>query len=81
VKKKSGMMARKSLDDEIYLVPYEKHHLFEETIAEIDALRDQLLKQLQTVSDSLQYNSKIVIPTGQSLVNVVADLSGMAVRK
>jgi regulator of protease activity HflC (stomatin/prohibitin superfamily) len=41
----------------------------------------QLLKQLQTVSESLQANSKIVIPTGQSLVNVVADLSGMAVRK
>ncbi len=41
----------------------------------------QLLKQLQTVSESLQTNSKIVIPTGQSLVNVVADLSGMAVRK
>ena len=37
----------------------------------------QLLKQLQTVAESLQANSKIVIPTGQSLVNVVGDLAGM----
>jgi regulator of protease activity HflC (stomatin/prohibitin superfamily) len=41
----------------------------------------QLLKQLQTVTDSLQSNSKIVIPTGQSLVNVVGDLAGMAPAK
>ncbi len=41
----------------------------------------QLLKQLQTVTESLQNNSKIVIPAGQSLVNVVGDLSGMTVKK
>jgi regulator of protease activity HflC (stomatin/prohibitin superfamily) len=37
----------------------------------------QLLKQLQTVTESLQANSKIVIPSGQSLVNVVGDLAGI----
>lgn len=37
----------------------------------------QLLKQLQTVAEALQTNSKIVIPTGQSLVNVVGDLAGI----
>jgi regulator of protease activity HflC (stomatin/prohibitin superfamily) len=37
----------------------------------------QLLKQLQTVTESLQANSKIVIPAGQSLVNVVGDLAGI----
>lgn len=41
----------------------------------------QLLKQLQTVTESLQANSKIVIPTGQSLVNVVGDLAGMTTSK
>ena len=41
----------------------------------------QLLKQLQTVTESLQANSKIVIPTGQSLVNVVGDLAGMTASK
>jgi regulator of protease activity HflC (stomatin/prohibitin superfamily) len=41
----------------------------------------QLLKQLQTVTESLQNNAKIVIPAGQSLVNVVGDLSGMTVKK
>jgi len=40
-----------------------------------------LLRQLQTVSESLQSNSKIVIPTGQSLVNVVGDLAGIAAKK
>jgi regulator of protease activity HflC (stomatin/prohibitin superfamily) len=38
----------------------------------------QILKQLQTVTESLQANSKIVLPTGQSLVNVVGDLAGLA---
>ncbi len=38
----------------------------------------QLLKQLQTVTESLQANSKFVIPTGQSLVNVVGDLAGIS---
>ncbi len=41
----------------------------------------QLLKQLQTVTESLQANSKIVIPAGQSLVNVVGDLAGLATTK
>lgn len=41
----------------------------------------QLLKQLQTVTESLHANSKIVIPAGQSLVNVVGDLSGMTTKK
>jgi len=41
----------------------------------------QLLKQLQTVTESLQTNSKIVIPTGQSLVNVVGDLAGLTAAK
>ena len=41
----------------------------------------QLLKQLQTVTESLQANSKIVIPTGQSLINVVGDLAGMTPTK
>jgi regulator of protease activity HflC (stomatin/prohibitin superfamily) len=41
----------------------------------------QLLKQLQTVTDSLQANSKIVIPAGQSLVNVVGDLAGMTAKQ
>jgi regulator of protease activity HflC (stomatin/prohibitin superfamily) len=41
----------------------------------------QLLKQLQTVTESLQVNSKIVIPTGQSLVNVVGDLAGITTLK
>jgi regulator of protease activity HflC (stomatin/prohibitin superfamily) len=41
----------------------------------------QLLKQLQTVAESLKANSKIVIPAGQSLVNVVGDLAGLATAK
>ena len=41
----------------------------------------QLFKQLQTVTESLQANSKIVLPAGQSLVNVVGDLAGMAPTK
>ncbi len=35
----------------------------------------QLLKQLQTVTESLRDNSKIIIPSGQSLINVIGDLS------
>ena len=46
-----------------------------------DSLNAQLLKQLQTVTESLQNNAKIVIPAGQSLVNVVGDLSGMTAKK
>jgi regulator of protease activity HflC (stomatin/prohibitin superfamily) len=41
----------------------------------------QLLKQLQTVTESLQNNSKIILPAGQSLVNVVGDLAGIAAPK
>jgi len=41
----------------------------------------QILKQLQTVTDSLQANSKIVIPAGQSLINVVGDLAGITTKK
>ena len=41
----------------------------------------QLLKQLQTVTESLRTNAKIVIPTGQSLVNVVGDLAGLTTPK
>jgi regulator of protease activity HflC (stomatin/prohibitin superfamily) len=41
----------------------------------------QLFKQLQTVTESLQANSKIVLPTGQSLVNVVGDLAGISPAK
>lgn len=41
----------------------------------------QLLKQLQTVAESLTSNSKIVIPAGQSLVNVVGDLAGITGKK
>jgi regulator of protease activity HflC (stomatin/prohibitin superfamily) len=36
----------------------------------------QLLKRLETVSQSLQHNAKIVIPTGESLVNVIGNLAG-----
>jgi regulator of protease activity HflC (stomatin/prohibitin superfamily) len=36
----------------------------------------QLLKRLETVSQSLQHNAKIVIPTGESLINVIGNLAG-----
>ena len=36
----------------------------------------QLLKRLDTVAQSLQNNSKIVVPTGESLVNVIGNLAG-----
>lgn len=35
----------------------------------------QLLKKLETVSASLENNSKVVIPTGSELVNVIGDLA------
>jgi regulator of protease activity HflC (stomatin/prohibitin superfamily) len=38
----------------------------------------QLLKQLQVAQEALANNSKIVIPTGQSLINVIGDLAGIA---
>jgi len=37
----------------------------------------QLLKKLDTVVDSLQNNSKIVVPENTELVNVIGDLSGV----
>jgi len=37
----------------------------------------QLLKKLETVSASLENNSKVVIPTGGELVNVIGDLAGV----
>ena len=36
----------------------------------------QLLKKLEVVAQSLQHNSKIVLPEGQSLVNVIGNLAG-----
>jgi len=39
----------------------------------------QLLKKLETVSEALKNNSKIVIPADSSLVNVIGDLSGTGV--
>ncbi len=37
----------------------------------------QLLKQLETVADSLANNSKIILPTGEKLVNVIGSLAGI----
>jgi hypothetical protein len=37
----------------------------------------QLLRQLQTVETSLTNNSKIVVPTSSSLVNVIGALAGI----
>jgi hypothetical protein len=37
----------------------------------------QLLRQLQAVETSLTNNSKIVLPTGSSLVNVIGGLAGI----
>jgi regulator of protease activity HflC (stomatin/prohibitin superfamily) len=37
----------------------------------------QILKQLEVAQAALMNNSKIVIPTGQSLVNVIGDLAGI----
>jgi regulator of protease activity HflC (stomatin/prohibitin superfamily) len=39
----------------------------------------QLLRQLQAVEQSLTSNSKIVVPTGSSLVNVIGGLAGIDV--
>jgi len=41
----------------------------------------QLLRRLEAVEKSLTNNSKIVLPTGQSLVNVVGDLAGITTGK
>jgi len=37
----------------------------------------QILKQLEVTQAALVNNSKIVIPTGQSLINVIGDLAGI----
>jgi regulator of protease activity HflC (stomatin/prohibitin superfamily) len=37
----------------------------------------QLLKQLETVATSLRKNSKIVLPTGEKLINVIGNLAGV----
>jgi len=37
----------------------------------------QLLRKLEAVEKSLSSNAKIVLPTGQSLVNVIGDLAGV----
>ena len=37
----------------------------------------QLLRRLVTVERSLQNNSKVVVPTGSELVNVIGDIAGM----
>jgi len=39
----------------------------------------QLLKRLETVSESLRYNSKITAPTDSELVNVIGELAGAAI--
>ncbi len=38
-----------------------------------------LLKQLETVSESLRDNAKIIVPAGSDLVNVISDLAGTTV--
>ena len=37
----------------------------------------QVLKSLETVTSALEHNTKIVLPTGKGLVNVIGDLSNM----
>ena len=39
----------------------------------------QLLKKLETVSESLRDNAKIIVPSGNDLVNVISDLAGTTV--
>jgi regulator of protease activity HflC (stomatin/prohibitin superfamily) len=41
----------------------------------------QLLRRLETVERSLTANAKVVLPTSQSLVNVIGDLAGIATTK
>jgi regulator of protease activity HflC (stomatin/prohibitin superfamily) len=38
----------------------------------------QILRKLQALETSLQSNSKIVVPTGSDLVNVIGDMAGVA---
>ncbi len=39
----------------------------------------QLLKRLETVSEALKDNAKIIVPAGSDLVNVISDLAGTTV--
>jgi regulator of protease activity HflC (stomatin/prohibitin superfamily) len=39
----------------------------------------QLLKRLETVSEALKNNSKIIVPADSDLVNVIGDLAGTTV--
>ncbi len=39
----------------------------------------QLLKRLETVSEALKDNAKIIVPSGSDLVNVISDLAGTTV--
>ena len=39
----------------------------------------QLLKKLETLSEALRDNSKIIVPVGSDLVNVISDLAGVTV--
>jgi regulator of protease activity HflC (stomatin/prohibitin superfamily) len=41
----------------------------------------QLLRKLEAVEKSLASNAKIVLPSGQSLVNVIGDLAGVTTPK
>jgi regulator of protease activity HflC (stomatin/prohibitin superfamily) len=41
----------------------------------------QLLRKLEAVEKSFLSNAKIVLPTGQSLVNVIGDLAGITTKK
>jgi len=41
----------------------------------------QMLRKLEAVEKSLTTNSKVVLPTSQSLVNVIGDLAGITTRK
>ena len=36
----------------------------------------QLLKKLETVSEAMQHNAKIIVPADKNLVNVIGDLAG-----
>ena len=39
----------------------------------------QLLKKLETVSEALRDNAKIIVPSNSDLVNVISDLAGTAI--
>jgi regulator of protease activity HflC (stomatin/prohibitin superfamily) len=41
----------------------------------------QLLRRLETVERALSSNAKIVLPTGESLVNVIGDLAGVTTKQ